>query len=52
MKTLTAIYFLTCLLLMITEYAGESINTMLLYYGFVGANLYNATRLVNKHFKI
>lgn len=52
MKTLTVIYFFTCLLLMITEYTGESINTMLLYYSFVGANLYNATRLVNKHFKI
>lgn len=52
MKTLTAIYFLTCLLLMITEYTGNSVSTMILYYGFVGANLYNASRLINKYFKI
>lgn len=51
MKPLTAIYFMVCLLLMTAEYTGESVSTMLLYYGFIGANLYNATRLINKHFK-
>ena len=52
MKQLTAIYFILCLLLITAEYTGESVSTMLLYYGFIGANLYNARRLINKHFKI
>lgn len=51
MKPLTAIYFMVCLLLMIVEYTGESVSTMLLYYGFIGANLYNSTRLINKQLK-
>ena len=51
MKPLTAIYFIVCLLLMTAEYTGESVSTMIAYYGFIGANLYNSTRLINKHFK-
>lgn len=51
MKPLTAIYFIVCLLLMTAEYTGESVSTMIAYYGFIGANLYNASRLINKHFK-
>lgn len=49
MKPLTAIYFILCLLLMTAEYTGESVSTMIAYYGFIGANLYNASRLVNKN---
>ena len=51
MKPLTAIYFIVCLLLMTAEYTGESVSIMIAYYSFIGANLYNASRLINKHFK-
>ena len=37
---------------MTAEYIDESVSIILLYSGFIGANLYNASRLINKHLKI
>lgn len=37
---------------MTAEYTGSSVSAMIAYYGFIGANLYNASRLINKQLKI
>lgn len=51
-KLLIGLYLLISLTMMSAGYTGNSILTIIIYYGFWLLNLCNAVRLANKHIKL